>query len=361
MNPEEDDMTDQVWPGTTCASWLWIFSTEYAQFEARKAIANLSQARMPPRTSRDPDVNEVLRAVKAADEIQKSSAEALSVAVAEAVARGATWRQVGEQLGIGKTGAHNKFGRGLTSDQKFLLKEESDAARLCSTCWLGDSSEDILGFDSEEWEAAPPYVAVQHVWRRTSKAYILLKQAILDTLDPEDDKWATTFHRSYEQLRGAVRVILTPKYLQVIQECSRKLPPGSPRDPHGSAVTTLIQFGIRAVSAFMRIAQPSQGESSESRMRNLLLAIYDLEQAAYCLAKPATFELIKVIEGEIDKQGDSVYLADIVEDNRSLSRLYDFYHQGDTEALSVYFGEDITTGAGLTMEAIREILAEDDD
>ncbi|MER6732755.1 hypothetical protein [Streptomyces puniciscabiei] len=364
MSTEEDDTADQVWPGTTCASWLWIFATEHAQFEARKAIVHLGQARMPPQVSRNRKLNDVLGVVKAADEIQKAAGQALSIAVAEAIARGATWRQVGEQLGIGKTGAHNKFGKGLTSEQVSLLKEELSAADLCTLCWSGDGFEDLLGFDDEEWEAAPPYVAVQHVWRRTAGAYLYLKQAILEMSEAEDSDWAVTFHRSHEQLRGAVRVILTPKYLQVLRECSKKLPASFPSDPQDSVVATLTQFGIRAVSAFMRMSKPARDASEEGqldRLRNLLFAVYDLEQTAYCLAQPASLEMMKIIEGELYRQGDSVLSAENVPADRNLVNFYQLYRNGNIEGLAAHVGEDISLGPGLTMEAIREILMGEDD
>ncbi|MET7603917.1 hypothetical protein ABZS96_15570 [Streptomyces avermitilis] len=363
MSNEEDD-TRRVWPGTTCASWSWVFATEYAQFEARKAIANLSQIWMPPQVAQDQNVNDVLRVVKAAGEVQKAVGEALSTAVAEAIARGATWRQVGDQLGIGKTGAHNKFAKGLTTDQISLLGDESEAVDLCDVCWSGDGFEELLGFDDEEWEAAPPYVAVQHVWRRTVGAAILLGQAIFEMSELEDNDWATTFYRASEKLRGAVRVILTPKYPQVIRECANKLPISGVGDFQDSIVTALTQFGIRAVSASIRMNRSVLRDDEpgpRDLVRDLLLAHYDLEQAAYCLAQPATLEMMKLIERELYEQGDSVLSAENVSENRDLVKFYEVYRSGDLKALSEHVGEEIVRGPGLTLDGIREILADGDD
>ncbi|MDX3429153.1 MULTISPECIES: hypothetical protein [unclassified Streptomyces] len=356
MADERSRSSNSPWPAASCTSWMWNYAPEEAQFEVRRAVANLTGGRRQVADPDAPDVADVLRFVKAADAAQKAAAEVLQVTVAEAVARGASWRQIGEQLGISKTGAHNRFGKGIGAETLQLLSEADEASQFCSRCWAHSDVEGMLGFDSEEWEAAPPRVAVQHIWRRVAHTHALLVEIFADN---EQDQWVTLFHRASEQLRGAVRVILTPKYPEVISEFAGKLPPRSAWEDDRSPLQLFSQYGIRAVSAFMRLNRFLDADATDpaSKFRELLLAIFDLEQGALIISQPECLELIVAIEHSIYADGDTVYTGENVPDDMNLAKSYEALWRGEIPpGLGIDESAGVEEGTSFSLADINEIL-----
>lgn len=122
------------WRGTLCTSDAWPFSADPAVFEARRAIGQLVRTRgsevTPPgmeASDRDP----VLRYIRAARDLEAIMSVVQKDLLAEARARGLTWAAIGRAMGVGRTGAQNAGGDGLSDERLEQLRIETFVS------WMG--------------------------------------------------------------------------------------------------------------------------------------------------------------------------------------------------------------------------------
>jgi hypothetical protein len=144
----------------------------------------------------------------------------LKEVVAEAKARGATWKQIGEQLdGIGKQGAQNRFGDGIPQERMDTMPVEKIAAGLTLRSILDALPSDIpLPLDDEDWDAAPPEVAVPYAWRHVAGAVVAFDEALSRARHAAEADLVlkTEMHKSFEMLRRSIAILTSPKAWRAI-------------------------------------------------------------------------------------------------------------------------------------------------
>ncbi|MFJ1873013.1 hypothetical protein [Streptomyces chartreusis] len=354
--PREADQ-ENAWCGISCTSWLWPHTTDPAQFEIRRAIANVLPGLRDTANEDEPSLDDVMRVLAATNVTQKAVARTLSVVVAEAVARGATWRQVGEALGIGKQGAHNRFGKGLSEATKERLAMEYDTLINMRAVFEGLVSEELIGFEEEDWEAAPPEVAVQHAVRAVPSAALLLKEAVLKYMDGEDA--TDLFYRASEMMRGAFRTFMTARVVNFLSACVGE---ASVR-PLWSDVQPATYFChciFRTVTAYSYFTNlfifPVADE--EEKCKRLILAYYNLQQASLAIARPEFIEVYAQIERKVRDGGNAVFVGSGNEGRAGvdmLEALYAYWRK-DRELLSEVVGVDVSDESGVDVDLLRSLL-----
>jgi hypothetical protein len=103
----DDDSAD-----VSCTSYSWIYLAQDASgFEARRALTHLARSREGG-TGQDSsdDVNDVLRYIRAANELHGAAETALRDVVAEARRRGVPWAKIAEELDRGVSATQGRFG-----------------------------------------------------------------------------------------------------------------------------------------------------------------------------------------------------------------------------------------------------------
>lgn len=109
------------WPGSPCTSHLWPLSSALAVFEARRAIGQLARdlpkAEVPEDTNGGPEGvpnialgrHDALDYISATLRMKAAIDTVLPELVAQAVAEGKTWREIGAALGVGKTAPQKQY------------------------------------------------------------------------------------------------------------------------------------------------------------------------------------------------------------------------------------------------------------
>jgi len=302
---------DSEWAGISCVSWLWPHTIDDAQFEARRAIANLTHGLRRSSTASvlgEPQATEVLTFVAATHSVLKATADTLAEVVAEAIARGATWRQVGEQLGIGKTGAQNRFKKGISEHRQEILTIEKTALELAFRLLVDALPDDIpRALDDTDWEAAPPEVAVPYACRNLAGATLTLEEVLVSgEIDPKK------LHEISEMLRHATNILLHQRAIAAIQDLGKEADDSLPwRDE--TPATYFVHsacMGFAANVIFFKWLL--SGDSTTSAMiRALLLTRSYLQQAVLTLVRPECVQIINMMDAKAQESGNAVYIGSL--------------------------------------------------
>ncbi|MER5716134.1 hypothetical protein [Streptomyces sp. NPDC002132] len=358
-HPREAEQED-AWYGVSCTSWLWPHTSDPAQFEIRRAVVNMVPGLREVSNEEGPSTEDVLRVLRATHSAQKAISETLSVVVAEAVSRGATWRQIGDVLGIGKQGAHNRFSKGIPAELKDRIVAEEDVLSIMQAILADAVPESILGFTEDDWEAAPPEVAVQHSIRAVSHASLLLKEAILNRVDGQDA--TDLFYRASEQMRGAFRTFMTKRVMTFLSEFIAQ----EPRRPISEDVqpaTYFAHFIFRLAAAYMNFGYAlSRAKEDENRKYYyLMMAQYHLTQGVLAISRPECIEMYARIEQKVRDGGNAVFVGSPHEGKGGdmLEALY-AYWKNDRDLMSSAVGIEVKDERGVDMEILRSLFEEDE-
>src|SRR5690349_6574973 len=137
-NDRGTEPQDRKWPGTPSTSWSWLYTSEPAVFEARRAIGNLTGGlRYVINIEARPDLatQHKLSFVSAAQRLQQATETVLTDLVAEAVAQGATWEEIGQTLGVTRQAAHRRFAGKIDASRLDALAEERAAIEELKKNW----------------------------------------------------------------------------------------------------------------------------------------------------------------------------------------------------------------------------------
>jgi hypothetical protein len=199
----EDRIFDNTpWPAVSCSSFFWPFTERLELYEVRRAIANLTHGlrySLRDQVSVIADDGTVTAAdmlvfVRAASEVSKAANTTLHEVVAESVARGATWKQIGDTLGIQRTAAQKRFGKGVPKRRRDELNLEAVMCMMVSAYWNEQLTEEHLGFDESDWEDLPPESIVDFALRIFNKAILLLDSFIELGAEGVDDTTGRSGH-----------------------------------------------------------------------------------------------------------------------------------------------------------------------
>ncbi|MFD5467058.1 hypothetical protein ACFWIQ_30170 [Kitasatospora sp. NPDC127059] len=365
MGDNQAKRNDQGWNGVSCTSWLWVHAANPAQFEIRRAIGNLTGGmRTAALHDECPRPKDILRVVRAAHEAQAAAADALNMAVAEAASAGISWREIGKQLGIGKTGAQKRFGKVISAYQSRLLEVEATGLTFAQAGWAGNVPEEDLGYSDDDWEAAPAELIIQHCWGRTAKAGQLLS-TVAST--EHDSELRNLVYRASEQLREFFKVAMTRRFVNVLTKASRSMVSAHPWEDDHSAVTYALHAAYRSITAYLLLLDALQridGDESETEaliVDDILLAKYHCDQAVIAMSRPETIRLIIEIEKMVNRLGDSVYtVKDASEGTESIDP-FTAYWRDDLDLLGRHLGIEIDESEeGLTLDFIRSIFESSD-
>jgi hypothetical protein len=295
------------WEATSCNSWLWPYTIDDAQFESRRAIANMASGlrrSSEASLSGEPDVAEVLPYVAAANSILKATATALADVVAEAIARGATWKQVGEHLGISKTGAQNRFGKGIEQRRREILSLEGYAMQIAGPFLTDRFPKEVpRPLDETDWEAAPPVVAVPYAVRNLAGADIAIEEIFASG---EFD--LSKLHQTSERVRRSAIILLNPRATAALKEVVQQ-------SDHSiswvdeSPVIYFVRSGCLAFTAYLAFIKwaTSENRTDDSTIRMFMLMRSYIHKAIMATFRPECIMLTNVMDERAKNSGNAVY------------------------------------------------------
>jgi hypothetical protein len=294
------------WEGLSCLSWLWPQTVDSTQFEAKRAIANLTHGLRRSRASGsgEPDADAVLHYVAATNAMLKATEEILGEVVAEAIARGATWRQVGEQLHIGKTGAQKRFGKGVTPQRREILPMEKHALELAFLFLTDAIPEDLpRALDENDWEAAPPSVAVPYTIRNLAAAGLALEEV----LQSEEFELAKLDVIS-EKIRQASVVLLDHRAVEAITAAAVESGFSHPWQDE-APMTYFIRAACLAFTGWVTFFDwvSSKDLAPRATLKTLVLMRGYLHQALMAIFRPECIMILNLMESQAERAGDAVF------------------------------------------------------
>jgi len=310
-----DDLFDDApWKGISCTSYFWPFTERKALFEARRAIANMTHGlRYAVRgeshflaEADEVSVDSVLMFVSAANDVQKAANVALQETVAEAKARGATWRHVGDALGIQRTAAQKRFGAGIGDRRRDELKLETAMIMMIGAYWTGQIPEDNLGFDDSYWEDLPVEAGVDFALRTIVKAAKLLDECIEHEHD-SDEVFFKSLYRVYDNIRTALHLLMLPRSIEVLASHARSAPVGDQWDDVNP--TTYFVHAIASLAFsfehFNRLFESLRDER-ESFLKRFYYIYRNLTDAINSIVRPECIAVFARVEAVVVETGCAV-------------------------------------------------------
>jgi hypothetical protein len=236
--------------------------------------------------------------------------------VTEAICRGATWAQVGEQLNIGsgRTGAQKRFGKRVGSlRQAQHPVNESALLGLLMTSWAGGVPDSLLGFDSEYWDAAPPDVCAHHALRNIAGASAILDETLrsFSVRAVDGARFVEELRRSFKMLVNACSVLITPQVMSAIETAiadavGRRAWIDELPGTYFVRSICLANVALRHFNKFMEWLE-DEAEGREEVIESLGIAQNLLEQAVVSFSRPECMEVVLKMEAKIAGRGDAVY------------------------------------------------------
>lgn len=146
--------SDVPWPGVPFDADGWPYATDPAVFEARRAVGQFARTYNAPFRTSSTDPIPIGLFLLGTQEIAEAIDMILADLVAEARARGLTWKEIGQFLRVGGRAVQNKFGAGLTSERRAELREEAEIVRTTNksaseTCTMPSVTEQLDGTPAE--------------------------------------------------------------------------------------------------------------------------------------------------------------------------------------------------------------------
>ncbi|WP_346173786.1 hypothetical protein [Streptomyces cuspidosporus] len=350
MNPGESATREaDYWPGISCTSWLWPFTQDKVEFELRRAIGNLTHGMRRTSDGKAPTRENVLRCLEATHELEKAIKKTMHMIALEAVTRGASWRDVGECLNVGKTAAHKRFNGRPSEQEREFSTQEADASGLLELLWSGAIGDDRLGFDDEDWEAAPPHVSTQYALRNLPKASINLHKALMVQLGEEGDP-VLTMYRACESLRLVMRTLATKKAVDVINECiseHQNFRPWIDEQP-GIYFAAATQ---RCMVAHIQLDKALKSPDRRERLKWMILAHHNTQEATMIISRPECVDIISALESKVRDSGHPTFPPS-QDQGGNLFDILSPYWEGDKAGLA--------DAAGVEVDELTEELSFND-
>ncbi|QUQ67943.1 hypothetical protein JJ691_56810 [Kutzneria sp. CA-103260] len=342
------------WAGVSCTSYLWPYAGSREHFEVRRAIANMTHGlryvNRPKSYSflaDDVDLADILQVVKAASLVLNAADSALDEVVAEAIACGATWKQVGDALGVQRTAAHKRFHNGLSVKRKTEISHDSSMVGVVSCYWLEQLSESTLGFDESDWEAVSLEMAIDHAIRNIVGAFRRIELWI--STDPDqfvsDKEWRDSLFGIYDVVRKSFHVLTLKRSMQKFSEYVRKYPLGSPWAEHSAEV--YFSHGVARLAStfhhFTKLWEVFAVDDDDQFSRQLAYVYHGLMEVQDDFARPEIVHTLAHIEQYVVESGDSVFLTgDRNEDVSSATQqeLFDAFWKKDKRKMAEFLGVD---------------------
>jgi hypothetical protein len=324
--PEEPDVNINAfyggspWKGVSCVDYFWPFTASNQDFEVRRAIGQLVYGlrylKGPNisalRSGGDVDLSDVLQVVKAADSIHRAATGALNEAVAEAIARGATWKQVGDSLGILRTAAQKRFGKGVSARRQLEIRDEGAMCATVFANWLQEIPASTYGIDDEDFETTPPEVWVDHAIRKFVETcarihdYFASQESAKNTAT---DDFAVVY-ALYQRLGDCFRVLMLRQSFDAFEEYARKASDGRPPWIDENASICYLRATVRISIAFRHFTQLWDAIGDEDEREAAIHMAYVLantSEAERIFARPEITNVLACIEQEIARSGHTVY------------------------------------------------------
>ncbi|KUL29722.1 hypothetical protein ADL15_26820 [Actinoplanes awajinensis subsp. mycoplanecinus] len=316
-------------------AWLWPHTVGGARFEARRAVANLTHGlrrSSPASFSGEPTADEVLVFLEAAHNFEKAVNDMLREIATEARRRGATWAEIGERVGgRGKTAAQKRFGSGLDEMSQLLLTVEGTSLNLAMSILLDALPEGVpRPLSQEDWDAAPPEVAVPHAVRNMPSALEHLNSAIEgSSIDVK------ALHAGLEALRRSANILLSPEALTAVESC---LP--IDREPwrDENPTTYFVHAACLAFSSFVCFSKfvksAEMGLGEKEREDHYVMGLIYLQEAITATVRPECVAVMNSLDERASEGGHAVYRKKFPDiDPSYLQSGIEAYWRGDRKEL----------------------------
>lgn len=156
MSTSRVEPDDEEFEPVSCSSYYWIYTSDPASFEARRAIAHFARYDVKSHQERLSDEpSNVLEYIRCANQVINAASAELQGLVHEARSRGITWADIGDRLGVRATAAQKRFRSVPESDQDLLRREAFAAEMLAVLNESVDTSERLDWVAEDERDIEP--------------------------------------------------------------------------------------------------------------------------------------------------------------------------------------------------------------
>jgi hypothetical protein len=184
----------------------------------------------------------------------------------------------------------------------------------------------------EDWEAAPPEVAIPHAIRSLASVPKHLEDAI-----GQRELDAPRLHAGIETLRRSVNVLLSPKALRAIDSASTHIEdthPWSDENPRTYFVHSAC-LAFTAFVSFVKFLDTRAADESDERAQLYALGILHVQSALMATMRPECMAVISYFDNQARSGGHAVYTrSDPNVDPEDPQRIMEAYWRGDQEKLA---------------------------
>lgn len=346
-----------AWRGISCLSSFWPYTGTEDVFEVRRAISNCAAGVRQTYESVSPlagigsdmvEAEDVLHFVGAANSVLKAADSALDELVAEAIARGATWAQVGKVLGVRRQAAHNRFSKGISARRRFEIEREGIASMTLFTILAqAEEIESKFGFTEEDWESTPVEVFIDHAVQCAVRVTEMFLNAVRALSDGESERFMENVIRAYRTLNESVRVLSLPRCLAVIVKHSLDDMTTYPWLDSNAPVyyielVTCLRLAFQHFDSLISVFKTDDGGLS---VRRQIAYVYDnLRKAARILWRPELMNTMGRIDDAILKSGNAVFVpgdpSKRRDDRPELTDVIKLYWKKDWDGIAEMVGVD---------------------
>lgn len=291
-----------------CTSVKWIFSSDPATFEARRAVAHLARdSGHPPSVDDNPTAEEILHYINVAYRLKEAADGVLVEIIAESRERlgsSVSWADIGKQLGIGGTGAQNRFKKGIDDARMEELRLEGWGATLV---WTACTNSDLDGKDD-----VPPEQNFKYGASLILRTFAQLRDVVIPAFAEAnsedglryDSSWFDPLFVIHSRLQNAIQCLAVPRALAGIDtsvDGKPIIPPCNDMQPALYICYALFQTALSLKHLDTAIKALERPEGSLQFAEQLGQAFTLLAHAAHALTRPECQIAHVLADGRLDE------------------------------------------------------------
>ncbi|ROO52412.1 hypothetical protein EDC02_7337 [Micromonospora sp. Llam0] len=247
--------------------------------------------------------------------------------------RGATWEEIGVRLGgLSKTATQKRFGQGLRKDARRRLAVEKTAHRLAFQLFLDKIPDGApRALSEEDWDAAPPAVAIPYALRNLIKTHRYLE----DATDEQGRFGVEGFSSGFDVLRQSVNILLSPNALSTIESTWERIENRRPwydENPN----TYFIHCGCMASASYFSFYEfiTCEDSFSDEGLHYYAQGLLQLGDAITAAVRPELVLIRDALDLKAQEEGHAVYARNDHDMSADVGRqVFDAYWRGDENAM----------------------------
>jgi hypothetical protein len=300
--------------------------------------------------------------VNCAHQIHRAAEQVLREVVAEAVARGAPWRSIGEQVGTGETGAQNRFGRGLDEARWRQLKDAAMPLYLVHASGLDQLPDELIRKDDTIGDTEPTETELLLDVNNAIMMILRVWQQVQKFFDQEDGLEFAPLESAYTILDDSCVILRKPASLNVLHRLARDDDQDFRIWEDTSTKTYFFDLVCKAHVALLELKATNawRGDNIREFFLHIGAARVYLGEVIGIIARPQCMNVLAKLERGLADSGEPVFRhpnPEQLQGGVSLVELYRAFWRRDRTTLAAAIGIESMSDS-LTLADVERLVSD---